>query len=360
MAKNKKKSAALPIILILGLLVIVAGIFLAIKLPGYLPYFFDRNGISQQDKEYTLTIDKSDFENEVAAKLEKEGIIVSSARFLGYLHEKHPDFVWYNGEYIVNANMSYKELCEKLQNPDTRLEYVKFTVPEGKTVVGISKIVEKSGLCTAKEFLKAADSYDYEFKFMDELKNRDQKLVGYKLEGYLFPATYEVRKDTATPEGIVQQMLSAFEDYMTDEYVNKAKEKGLSVNELVTFGAIIQGEAFSKESMANISSVFWNRLNSPNYARLESDPTMFYKDTLKLLDNYSDEMAKAYSTYSCYGLPIGPTNCPGMDVIKAVLEPSDTDYFYFVTDSNGKFYYNKTLSGHNSTIRELKNKGIWG
>ncbi|MBQ8605492.1 MAG: endolytic transglycosylase MltG [Clostridia bacterium] len=360
MKKKNNKIIKLIIIAATVILLAVIGIFGIKKVINYMPYYFDKNGINQQDMEYTLTIDKADFENEVARRLEDEGVIVSAVRFLGYIHEKYPDFIWYNGEYKLNANMSYKELCEKLQTPDSRIDYVKFTVPEGKKVVDIAKIVEKAGLCTEKEFLEAADSYDYDFKYMDELKARKQSLVGYKLEGYLFPATYEIRKDTATPELIVQEMLTTFEGYVTDEYVQKAKAKGLSINELVSFGAVIQGEAFSKESMANISSVFWNRLNSPAYPRLESDPTMFYRDTLKLLDNYTVEMGDAYSTYSCTGLPVGPTNCPGLDVLDAVLAPSDTDYFYFVTDSNGEFYYNKTLAQHNATIRDLKNKGIWG
>ena len=140
--KNKK------VIIISAALVaaIVIGIFGSVKLKGYLPYFFDKNGINQPDIIYTLTIEKTDFANEVARRLADEGIITSAARFLGYLNKKHPDFVWYNGTYELTADMTYAELCQKLSNPDTKLDYVKFTVPEGKTVTDIADIVEKSGL----------------------------------------------------------------------------------------------------------------------------------------------------------------------------------------------------------------------
>ena len=134
----------------------------------------------------------------------------------------------------------------------------------------------------------------------------------------------------------------------------------MNVNELISFGSVVQAEAFNKESMTYVSSVFWNRLNSNHTRLLQSDPTTTYAESLKVLDHYSIAMKNAYDTYTCVGIPVGPTNCPGMDVINAVLNPADTDYFYFVTDKNGEFYYNETYQGHNKTIRSLVNKGLWG
>ncbi len=339
-----------------AVLVIAAGIFGGIKIKQYLPYYFDKTGKHQQDIEYVLTIEKSDFENEVAVRLENEGIIISAVRFLGYLHKNYPDFVWYNGIYTVNAQMSYEQLCQKLQSPDYRIEYVKFTVPEGKSVEQISQIVEKSGLCTAQEFLEAADSYDYNYSFMSELKARDQSKIGYKLEGFLFPATYEFRSDTVTPRDIVDRMLSAFQGYVTEDIVTKAADMGLSLNELITFASVVQAEALSDESMTKVSSVFWNRLNSQTLRQLQSDPTTSYAKSLRDLPGYTQAMYDAYDTYTCIGLPIGPVNCPGMDMINAVLNPDDTDYYYFVTDSQGNFYYNKTYAEHVATCYEI---GLW-
>ncbi len=345
------------IIIIAVAVVLAAGlIFGGIKVKNNLPYLFDKYGINQPDTKYTLTIEKSDFENEVAKTLQSEGIIVSAVRFLGYIHKNHPDFVWYNGNYNLSADMSYAELCQKLKTPDSKIDYVKFTVPEGKNVVEISKIVEKSGLCTAEQFLEAADSYKYEFDFLNELEKRDSKKIGYKLEGFLFPATYEFRKDTATPSDIVYAMLKAFTDYVGDDIIKKASDMGLSVNELVTFASVIQAEAFSKESMANISSVFWNRLNSTSHPKLQSDPTMTYAKDLKALSHYSTAMAEAYDTYKCNGLPVGPTNCPGLDTIKAVINPANTEYYYFVTDKDGNFYFNKTYKEH---VDDCYAIGLW-
>lgn len=355
-----KKKAMLLIILAAVLLLLVIGlIFLVPKIKGYMPYYYDKNGKNQEDIPYTLTIDKTDYENEVAAELAENGIVCSSARFLNYIKTNYPDFVWYNGIYHLNANMSYKELCEALMEPDVKLNYVKFVVPEGKTVREIASIVAESGLCTAEDFLAAADSYDYDYDFMDELKARDQSLVGYKLEGYLFPATYEFRADTVTPREIVDKMLQTFTEYISSDMIAKAKEMGLSLNEFITLGSVVQAEAFSKESMTGVASVFWNRLNSKSMRQLQSDPTTSYAKSLKELSDYSADMKNAYDTYSCVGLPVGPTNCPGTDVLNAVLEPETTDYYYFVTDKNGAFYFNKTLADHNKTIQSLVNQGLW-
>ena len=355
-----KKRIALMIIAVFVIVAAVGSVIVIPKLKSYLPYYYDKMGKKQEDLPYTLTIDKTDFENEVASELQENGVIYSAVRFLNYIKEKHPNFVWYNGIYHLNANMSYDELCEKLKTPDEKINYVKFVVPEGKNIRGIASIVEKSGLCTAEEFLAAADSYDYDYSFIDELKKRDADLIGYKLEGYLFPATYEFRADMVTPKEIVDKMLETFSEYVTQDMINKAADMGLSLNEFISLGSVVQAEAFSKESMGGVSSVFWNRLKSTRMKRLQSDPTTTYAKGLNELSQYSTAMKEAYDTYSCIGVPVGPINCPGIDVLNAVLNPDESPYYYFVTDKNGKFYFNKSLNDHNRTIRSLVNQGLWG
>ncbi len=355
----KKKTVFWMFLAAVVLVVVVGTLIVAPKIKNYIPYYKDKMGIDQPDLPYTLIIEKADFENEVVKRLAENDVVVSSVRFLNYIKSKHPDFVWYNGIYHLNANMSYEELCRALMEPDEKIDYVKFVVPEGKTVAEIAKIVAQSGLCTEEAFLEAADSYDYNYSLIDALKERDQSLVAYKLEGYLFPATYEFRADTVTATEIVDKMLKTFCEYITADMINEAKNAGLSLNEFVTLASVVQAEAFSTESMSGVAGVFWNRLNTPGMRRLQSDPTTNYAKSLKSLPRYSSKMNAAYDTYQCVGLPVGPTNCPGVDALKAVLNPQKSDYYYFVTDKNGNFYFNETLNGHNKTIRSLVNQGLW-
>jgi UPF0755 protein len=357
----KKKPLIIALIILIALLLIAGIVLLALmpKIKSYIAYQNDMNGKKQADIPYTLVIEKEDFEDSVALELEENDIIVSAVRFLNYIKAEYPEFVCYNGIYELNANMSYQEICETLLNPENPIEYVKFVVPEGKTVKDIANIVAKSGLCTKEEFLEAADSYDYDYSFVAELKARNQKLIGYKLEGYLFPATYEFRADTATATVIVDNMLQTFSQYVTKDMIDQAEEMGLSLNEFVSLASVIQAEAFSVESMSGVSSVFWNRLKSSAYPRLQSDPTKKYAMALSDLKHFNSKMEDAYDTYTCKDLPVGPTNCPGIDAMKAVLAPDSSEYYYFVTDKEGKFYFNKTLSDHNKTVSTLKRKGLW-
>lgn len=342
------------VIIALAAVVAAAAVFCGIKIKNRLPFYYDKTGKHQPDIDYTLTIEKSDYEPEVVQRLLDAGVIISATRFSGYIQQSHPEFTWYNGVYPLNANMSYEQICSVLQDPQYRIEYVKITVPEGKNVRGIAQIVEEAGLCTADEFIAAADSYDYDFGFLKGLESREN--VGYALEGFLFPATYEIRKDTASAKAVVTEMLRAFSGYVTDSVISRAAEKGLDLNGLMTLASVIQAEAFSKESMSGVSSVFWNRLNSSSLPRLQSDPTTKYAKGLSVLDDYSQAMFDAYDTYTCRGLPAGPTNCPGMDAVNAALEPDDTDYMYFVTDKDGNFYFNKTYAEHVKTCYDI---GLW-
>lgn len=357
---NKKSHKKLVITLIVVAIVVTAvavGASLAWKKVSrdFLPYYFDERGIRQPDKVLTFTVEKQHFERDIANMLKQGGIVVSEQRFLDYINEHHPDFVAYNGVYTVSADMSFEELVQKLKNPDMRIEYVKVTVPEGKNVRGIAAIMEQNGICTADEFIAAADSYEYDSPIIAHLALRDNTNIGYKLEGFLFPATYEFRKDTVTAQVVVKEMLDTFSEYVTDDIITAAANKGLSVNQLVSFASVIQAEAFTKESMANISSVFWNRYNS-SYKRFESDPTTTYAKSLEGLPHYTKAMREAYDTYVCVGPPVGPINCPGMDTINAVINPTQTNYFYFITDSENNFYFNETYKEH---VADCYATGLW-
>ena len=126
------------------------------------------------------------------------------------------------------------------------------------------------------------------------------------------------------------------------------------MNEILTMASIIQMEAGKSTSeMANVAAVFYNRLKSDDFATLGSSPTCYYGK------NYRNDDGR-YNTYNIEGLPPGPLCSPGIDAIKAALYPTEnTDYYYFVTDAKGKFYYHKTLNEQNITINRLKKDKNW-
>ena len=138
----------------------------------------------------------------------------------------------------------------------------------------------------------------------------------------------------------------------------KAQKIGMSMDEIITLASIIQQEASVPSVMANVSSVLHNRLNSSSYPRLQCDATVFYlKRSVKpyISEDQADKYDEFYNTYDRKGLPAGPITNPGIEAINAALNPADTEYYFFVTDNDGNYYFAKTYQEH---LKNCKAAGV--
>lgn len=236
---------------------------------------------------------------------------------------------------------------------------VSITFPEGYTAFQIARKLEENGVCSADEFFGLCRTGTSEI----DIPGKDNKIVA--MEGYLFPDTYEFYLN-CSPEDALKKFTDNFNSKFDGSMKEKAKAMGFTVDEIITLASIIQKECDADiPECANVSSVFHNRLKSDDFPLLQSDVTTFYvtrdmaeitgyqddKDT----ENQSPETLKyinSYSTYYCQGLPAGAICNPRLKAITAALEPSETDYIYFLTDASGeKFYYAATLSEHEANGR---------
>ena len=159
-------------------------------------------------------------------------------------------------------------------------------------------------------------------------------------------------------EKALGRFLSNTESKLTDEMYKKAEELGMSMDEVITLASIIQQEASVPSVMANVSSVLHNRLNSPSYPRLQCDATIFYlKRSVKpyIGEEQADKYDEFYNTYDRKGLPAGPITNPGIEAINAALNPADTEYYFFVTDNDGNYYFAKTYREH---LENCKTAGV--
>lgn len=244
---------------------------------------------------------------------------------------------------------------QNYENPNI----VKVTFPEGFTVLQIAQRLEENGVCRKDDFLKVCNE-PYE-----GIETSDSEERVFLLEGYVFPDTYEFYKNS-DPKAVLEKFISNYNSKITPEMEEKAASLGMTIDEVLTLASIIQKECDCDiAECANVSSVFHNRLNSLSFPKLESDVTTFYikyvladylgykKDTdgnPLPLTQQSDEIRHyidIYSTYYCKGLPVGPICNPGIKAINAALNPSDTNYYYFLTDSTGvDFYYAETIAQH--------------
>jgi UPF0755 protein len=174
------------------------------------------------------------------------------------------------------------------------------------------------------------------------------------LEGYLYPDTYFIYADS-TPETIIRKMLDNFGKKVTKDIREQAKSKNMTLNQVLTMASIIQKEVKTPEEMKLAAGLYFNRLNA-NKA-LESDSTITY-----VTGNYDSrastedlKIKSPYNTYTHNGLPPGPISNPSLIAITAVLNPTESDYMFFITDKSGKAIFSVTGEEHVENVEEHLN-----
>ncbi len=235
---------------------------------------------------------------------------------------------------------------------------VTVTFPEGYTVTEIAGLLQENNVCSAAEFIALTN----DTAFLDTLSYSfiggiaEAKKRPFVLEGYIFPDTYEFYRNEGA-EAALRRFLDNTEKKLTSEYKAKAKQLGYTTDEIITLASIIQEESSEHKHMANVSSVIHNRLESPDYGRLECDVAIHYiKNTVEpspYISFNADTLWESYDIYEHPGLPLGPICNPGTNAIEAALAPAETNYFFFVTDEDWNYYFNETWEAHDTKCREL-------
>jgi len=270
-----------------------------------------------------------------------------------------------SGNHNLRPNMGYKNILDELQsNYYIERETVRITIKEGMRLRSVARMLENEGVCAADKFVYYFNAGLDDYDFINDIPKPGANALRFdRMEGYLFPDTYEFYKANTDDlselaeedyEVILRTIFENFESKYDDEVKARAKEIGMSMDKVVTLASIVQLEARDNADMKNVASVFTNRLNNYEmFQALESDPTREYSEYLDDLDDYSvnAKMIAAYNTYKSNGLPPGPICSPGIDAIKAVLWPNKTNYYYFCANiETGDVYYAETLEQHEANL----------
>ena len=296
---------------------------------------------------------------EVSKALEKEGIIRNSKLFNFYLKFKNVSG-FKSGLYHVSKSMTLDEIIAELsgQGKDKDQNATKVLIREGEQLTEIAKEVEKSTKYSAEDFMAKVQDED----FLRYLVQKFPKLltqsyngyqVKYVLEGYLFPATYDMN-DSKTLQMLITEMVAKTDEVMS-KYYDKILASDYTLQEIMALASLIEKEGTKLEDRKKISSVFHNRIKEN--MKLQTDVSVQYalgehKEALSLEDL---EVDSPYNLYQNYGVGPGPYNSPSEDAIVAAMEPDETDYLYFLADIKTKeIYYAKTYEEH----LELKAKYI--
>ena len=318
----------------------------------------DLLGLGQQDKqiEVTLTPEEAASLDKTAEVLKENGVISQKVVFKLYAKLKNKEGSFLAKTFVLNNKWGYDQIMDHLAYDKAESDIVTITFREGMTERQIGELLEENKVCTAEKFYAALENGDYSsYDFAGLVPDDDLRFRRY--EGYIFPDTYEFYT-SMKPEEVVKKFFHNFDQKVDADVMKQIRNLSNGLGELdnlITLASIIQKEATDMENMKMVSSVFHNRLkNSAEYPYLQSDATSNYirDDIRKFMTEDNQEMYDAYDTTKVVGLPIAPICNPGMDAIQAAIHPADTNYYYFVSDDAGNYYFASTLSEHEANIRK--------
>ncbi len=280
----------------------------------------------------------------IATRLEQRGLVRDAravtwwARLRGQAEQLHA------GQYWLSPALSASEIIDRFASG--RVATWEVVVPEGLTAAEIGQRLAERGIVDAREFTAAVG---------DPALARELGIPAPSLEGYLFPETYRLPRGRSGPEVVrvlVEQFRAAWRQIEA-----RAAERGLAMHEVVTLASIVEKETGVPNERPMIASVFANRLRQG--MRLESDPTVIYgvsgfDGNLRRAD--LDDAANAYNTYQHYGLPPGPISNPGLEALRAVIDPAPSQLLYFVSKNDGTHEFSETYRKHVDAVERYQRR----
>jgi UPF0755 protein len=249
------------------------------------------------------------------------------------------------GEYRFERPMSAVDVVDMLARGDVHARRITFR--EGLTIAEMADLYEMREFGTAKDFLAAA---------RDASLIRDLDPAAPDLEGYLFPETYALPRDTPAAR-LIAMMVDRFKVTYNEDLRRQAKEQGLTTRQVVTLASLVEKETGKGEERPLVAAVYRNRMRIG--MGMQADPTVVY--ALQKAGRYDGNIRREdltfdspYNTYKYPGLPPGPIASPGKASLEAALNPADVDYLYFVSRNDGSHVFARTLEEHNANVREFQ------
>lgn len=226
---------------------------------------------------------------------------------------------------------------------------VKVTINEGDTLTQIFKKLDENGVADFDALMDTAQNYDYSYYPLVAAIPSDANRC-FRLEGYLFPDTYEFYLNQK-PQDAIGKFLRNGKARITDSMKSQAASLGYSMDEILTVASIIEKEGAKSSEVAKIAAVIYNRLEAG--MKLQMDSSIYYieRHVKPYISGDINRYNSHYNTYKCFALPAGPISNPGMRTINAALKPADVDYLYFCHDENANYYYAETFEEHQENLK---------
>lgn len=331
---------------LLGLLIVIG--FLAIY------WLVETSARSQGSSRHAwVTIPMGASTTQIASILENKHVIANGFFFRVYLYVtgSAPDLQ--AGEYKFAPGLTLPQVVAELKAGAVLYNTVSVTIPEGYTVKQIAALLAKDGVVSKTSFMTEIKKGRFSFAFLPKM-GEQSKLVRDRLEGYLFPDTYDfLRREPA--HDVINTMLQETNRVFSPALVKRIKQMHMSVARVLTVASMIEREAELNKERPIIASVIYNRLKIG--MKLQIDATVEY--ALGGLLNLTDAdltVNNPYNTYVYHGLPPGPIANPGLLSIQAALHPATTGYYFYVAkfDGSGAHYFSRTFA--QQLVNEVKSQ----
>lgn len=313
-----------------------------------------------REQEVRIAIPAGYGSGQIADLLEQNGLIRDAFAFKLYLKYKKQGARFQAGEYAMKPGMPLDDIIAKLNEGDTVKEDVlRFTIPEGFTVPQIADRLSGLPGFDRQAFLELAGN-KAEFASGWAAQIPDDPRIRHRLEGYLFPETYEMKKDSPV-QAIVERMLQELDrklNALPPDWPEKLRQSGLTFHQMMTVASLVEREVVVDEERPIVASVIYNRLKKN--MKLQIDATVQYvldKPKERLFEK-DLQIESPYNTYLHPGLPPGPIASPSLKSIRAALYPAETNYYYYVTKKDGSqgHYFAETHEQHLRNIEESKKR----
>ena len=299
----------------------------------------------------TKLVDSADI-GYVAQRLKEGGLIEHEWLFKVFCVVTKSDIKLRPGTYTLDTDMDYLAIVTNLGSASTSRATVTVTFTEGSTVDQIFEQLEKKGVASVEDLQDMAANHPYKFSFLQEIPLGDY----HRLEGYLFPDTYNfyVGDD---PKYVINKLLLNFDARFTDEMRKRVAESEYSIHDILTIASLIEKETDGTDEKI-IASVIYNRLNSRETAgKLQIDATLVYINGGRNPVEADKEIDSPYNTYLYEGLPAGPIANPGMAAIRAAMNPDKTNYYYYVLNPNSNRHeYSTNYRDHVNLVNKYAEK----
>ncbi|MBQ7836572.1 MAG: endolytic transglycosylase MltG [Clostridia bacterium] len=330
----------------------------------------------KSDEAVDITIKEDATLGDVGQLLYENNIISFPGLFSFYGNLKGDDGVFIPGDYTVSPSMSYDDLREAFKpKPITGTSWI--TIPEGYTVDEIIALMESYGIGKRERYIEVINEYDFDYWFVKEIPDNTDRI--YRLEGYLFPDTYEFYNNSSEVT-VINKMLARFNEVVVQDYIDRVDElneingfttdeQKLTFDDIIIIASMVEKEGSHAQYYSQISSVFHNRLKNPGlYPKMESDATTYYglqvlNDGVRPEKLSADEIKTSdtpYNTYANKGLPPGAISNPSASAIRFALYPyvpkkaeGERDLYFFVEGPYGP-YFASSMTEHQANIAKVK------